>query len=110
MPVISSEKFMQPIVNAVTGASPLVVTLKQPNVVAPENEFRISIERVASATGLVTVKIKYFGNTQRNFVERDINLAGLSEPKNMFWEGDIEDVEFSHSSLSGTYNAIISGR
>lgn len=107
---------MNPIINPVSGAGPFVVEIKQPNVVAPESEFRVSVERIGSATGTVTVLVRYFGCIEYNKIG-DVNLADSaltatagSGPVHFNFAGDIDSVKFSHVSLVGSYNTVVGGR
>lgn len=105
---------MNPIFNQISGAPAVVVTLKQPDVVAPEDEWRVSVERNGPATGIVTVKAKYFGCTQFNSIAKvdlaTLTVNGANEPTHFNFSGDISEVEFSHSSLVGSYNAVVAGK
>lgn len=105
---------MNPIFNKISGAPAVVVTLKQPDVVAPEGQWRVSIERNDTATGTVTIKAMYFGCTQRTKITSidlaSLTVSGVSEPYHFNFNGDISDVEFSHVSLVGSYNAIVAGK
>jgi hypothetical protein len=99
---------MNPIVNTVSGVDPLEILVKQADVVAPEDRWRVSVERNGAATGTVTVSCRYLGCTQYNKV-KEIQLAQLTEPKHCHFAGDVDSIKFSHVSLVGSYNAIVRG-
>lgn len=87
----------------ITGPSPQVIDV-DPSL----REWNVRIEANPGATGIVTIKYTMVGGTQRTTMTT-VNLAGLTEPFIGYFEARLDDFEFSHASLVGSYNAIVDG-
>ncbi len=99
-----------------TGSGDRVFEIAQQDTVMPEKTYRVTVERIGSATGTVTVSGRYLlCDTYNALLDENgnavgaINLATLTEPKHYYFYGDIGDIKFSAASLVGNYNAIVTG-
>ena len=99
-----------------SGTGDRIINISQQDTVMPEKTYRVTVERIGSATGTVTVSGRYLlCDTYNALLDENgnavgpINLASLTEPKHFYFYGDIADVKFTPASLVGNYNAIVTG-
>ncbi len=71
-------------------------------------DWSVTVEATPGSTGIVTVKYKRVGVSQRNFLAT-VNLSLLSEPFTANFSGRMDDFEFSATSLVGSYSVTADG-
>lgn len=100
----------------ISASGPNDIDIGQAGTVMPEKTYRVTVERVASATGTVAISGRYILCDGFNALQDEngsavaaISLASLTEPRHFYITGDIEKVRFTGASISGSYNAIVCG-